>query len=365
MKKFFGISFLFFVAITAIFSGCANEDEKLYHSAISKVDTGGIYLNYNNHTDLVATWNALCLKMMANPDISPEIPAKIKAFILGFNLKNMRASACSIKNMGNDIFRIRHALLMSSQVNSAKRNTQYRLLKQLPEDTILAVGGKFNAQWCWHMFGRIVKFSEDPKLSAIYKIAEGVLAEDAYAGLLDSIAGEYQMIVCGKNIASPDWYISLPDKNGKFSSVLKAFLPFENNEYKLPATNVTDTCEITPVIRIEKRKIVIADSDKTFKHIADTKYDNSIFSTPKFQRFAKGIPDKGIFYMIANVDGKIISDDLLPENVNIMTPKRDYTLVYNLTRDFDAYCGSALTDIPVSKIISTCGILLLSPMMLL
>ena len=365
MKKIFWKICLPMIAALLLLPGCANEDEKLYHSAISKVDTGGIFLNYNNHTDLVATWDAICQKMASDPDFPPEIPAKIRAFILGFHLQNVRATACSIKNAGDNVFRVRHTMLMSSQVNSAKRNINYHLVEKLPPDTILALGGKLNAKWCWYMFGRIVKFSDDKKLKQTHNFVDAILDEPAFAGVLDSVNGEYQIILCGQDVENPNFFISLPDKKGKLATMLRAFLPFKNDEYQIEKANLFGDQQVSPKIRIEEKRIVIIDSDETYKRVTDTKKGNNFFSTEKLQRFKSGNPQRGIFYLVANVNEKNLNGLLTEGNVALVKPKRDYVLLYNMNRDFDAYCGTALTDAPVSKIISSCGILLLSPMMLL
>ena len=365
MKNLFEKIWLPLIAAVLLLPGCANEEEKLYHSAISKVDTGGIFLNYNNHTDLVATCDAICRRMAATSDFPPEIPAKIRAFVIGFHLKNVRATACSIKDIGNNIFRIRHTMLMSSQVNSAKRNTSYRLMEKLPKDTVLAVGGKLNAKWCWLMFGRIVKFSNDKDLKQIYNIGESLLDQPAFEGLLESVSGEYQIILCGKNLDQPNFFVSLPDRQGKLAALLRSFLKFENDECQMAQEKFFGDREIAPKIRIEEKRIVITDSAQTDKHIADTNSGNNFFTVEKLRRFKDGKFPKGIFYFVININEKTLQGVSIDKLDHIITPKRDYTLLYNLSRDFDSYCGTALTDAPVSKIISTCGILLLSPMMLL
>lgn len=346
----YGIIIVVIAALLVVASGVKTEEEKLYHSAISKVDKGGCFLRYSSHTELVPAWQVLCGKLADLDVLTPQQIGRIRGVMQMLQLSRLQAVAASIKQDRNHNYRLRQAILLSTQVNPDNRNIDYASVQALPDSIIFAAGGKLNAAWCWMLISRLINSAHDPQLRAFYtllpKLFQQCFRQDFYT-VLDSIKGEYLLAVFGTDPQHAGMALILPDSDGKLGEIAAAKLGTANE--KLPRwENMPD--DFAPVIRAIPGKLIFASSEDALRKIHNRSRRRHLSELPGWEKLAGDLPGNGVFYCLMKYE----SDwrPFVAPKWRRALPRRDYHLVYNLRREYDAYAGLAITDLPMPKLMN-------------
>ncbi len=344
----YGVIVVIFAAVLIVLSGRKTEEEKLFQSAISKVDKGGTFLRYSNQTELVSAWQSLCDRLTALGVVSPAKRERIRTALRVLRIPRIRATAASVKTDRNGNYRLRQAVLLSSLVNPDNRNIRYRSIQTIPENTIFSAGGKINADWCWMLFSRLATESGSARLqffrNEVPKIFTALCKQD-FDAFLKSLKGEYWLTVFGDVPQNVHAVLILPDVDGKLAQLFAEQLKLENY---LPDKDEINGYE--PVIRTKPGKIIFASSDAALAQLRDYPRRKHFSGIPGWEKLARDLPVSGVFYFMAKFDHSWNAN--LPKEWGTFLPNRSYHLIGNLRREYDAYTGFTVTDLPVPKMMN-------------
>lgn len=357
------------VFLTVVFCGCSSEEEKLFESAISKVDKGGTHLSYTNQQQLIPALASICKKAEVLFGTDSETRT-LRGIVNALHIQNICATASSVKQDANGNYRLRGAMLLKNRINPSKRNIRYASRQAIPADAIFASGGKMNAFWCWMIFTRFAKASGNPEINAfcttlpgLFQIKTGV----PFADMLKSLDGEFLLTVCGPDINNAGAVLILPDKDKKIAQLLHKNLggKIKNGTWTKSTPMTFASQSITPHIRILKNSVIISSSKEAFLNIRKKSATPRLLNMPEIQKLTSEIPDDGILYFFCKLD-KVLPGSAGNEYSQTLLPSKPYMIFGNIRRDFDAYSAFAVTNAPVPKLMAakTAAYMLFSQLML-
>ncbi|MBE6362793.1 MAG: DUF1559 domain-containing protein [Lentisphaerae bacterium] len=297
-KKFLSLFVGFAAVLTAVAGNSAD-----FKAALAKVDKGGEYLAVSSSLDAAQNWVKFLSALPPDKtNIGGVLGARLqKAF--GTLLVKAQASSSIEAAPGCWVFK--------NYQYTGKENMHlpslFQLLDipdkkldfaQLPADTVFAISGEVNIAGIYKLLYDEFTSKEDMFKTFFQQIP--VLAKQRGIELdtmLDSISGNWKLLIAGTNPGDLLVNIEIPDKNG-------ALAAFIRKELNLPANAKEGVLPLffMPVRTTFAGSKVILSTPPTNRKIKTT-----LAETPDFANYIANIGDSGIGYSLINITPQLIA----------------------------------------------------------
>lgn len=272
-----------------------------FKQATGHVDFGGESLTYNNISGLMAKLNSglpdICSALSGDEKTSARSRDLLNLLIKLWDLKSFRAVATSSLQAAPDVFVYKQALIVAPESNSIllSLNEKNHPLdwQNLPADTRLAVSTALDIPRTWERIKLELAASGNPDMQAHMMAIEMLKSQGIDLDeLLNSVRGNFSLLVTGDTINAWNIKISIPDIKGNISAQLKNDFPPApgSNFFEMPAAG---------------RRFRLIYSDKAVVIVSDPKLlappAQKLGSLPKFREYAKYLPADGCGYYIIDI----------------------------------------------------------------
>lgn len=330
MKKFSAVVLAAIFTGTAIFAAPVNAKAQ-FDAAVSQVDMGGEMLYYQNTQGIQKLFDKIIPQVLQaalkDQPMAPMIIQSNSVLLQLINLQAIRAFAVSSREINENLYQLKAFTLLDRQAKSllidpAVKNYPIRW-QDLPADTIVAVKGNIDLAYIWQLINFQMQNSPDPAtkalLSQIIMLAQTSGIDGA--ALLGSINGEFQLLITGSDLKNPEFMLSIPDKNGLLTNMVKSFCPPENNS-GMAVCNLAEGIDLQVIYT--QGSIILASSEALLKKPAKT-----LSSLPDFQKLNYQLPKNGNAVAVINISGELLRNisgavkNILPETAavnDLLTP---------------------------------------------
>lgn len=282
-------------------------DQKLFRETIKNVDSGGSYLNYQNHRsvkqflDQAPTLIATMLHSVIPYQESYEV---CRILFKVINAQAMQATAISIAHPQADQTVIKSTVYLGDNFNSpgihrlfGTDNALSCNFDKLPNDT------RIYTTFTIRLGDMAKQLEEEMRNSTVPKIRELPAKLAASAGidiarLAATFNGKVTLIVCGTNLRNGAALLYLPDANGSLTQLLKAQLPQPdaNGVVYFRKLEIPEYPTFKPFIMYREGGVIFSTGNR------------AINSKGAFAKFKQLVPAKADSYFLCDLDETAINE---------------------------------------------------------
>jgi|GEM_PF-5645920 hypothetical protein len=363
MKKFMG----WIPAVLALLALNlhAQLDEEVFKATMKEVDSGGIYLNYVNQTGIGQNLNRAIDGVMqsgilqgTSDDQNAQILSAVKLALRLISLESYKAQATSgvteKAQAGDSMYFYKSFLYTGSEPQGLafdlvpRRNQPFAMLKDIPYNTRLAVGGHITPDAAWQKIALELSREPNPQFKNFPAFFEALFEQQTQvklSELLKSIEGEYTILITSSGTPNEPVFrlmAAVTDKDGMLGKLLKAKLPpnFQRaGDSVIQFPPLPDAPGwIEPKLLIENGKITLVSHPDVLAEIKTAETTGLLKSSADF---AKGIPQEGLGYLYLDINQSIIDilaavsgEDTIKQLLTIITPPRLYAVTSKLDNGY-------------------------------
>ncbi len=304
-RKFFCAAIAVF-ALTFILSA-GDPARAKFNATVSQVDTGGEMLYYQDNQPAARFFNntlpAIFRLIFADEPFEATANNAVASVVRLINAGAFQAFAHSSIQVAPETFVYKGFTLTDMKAKSIFIDPSLANhplnLTALPADTRLAFKCKVNFGHVFDMVYAELKASSDPKFQEIAAAIE----QFKQAGfdirqMCASVDGDIEILVTGTTLADAGIRVSIPDKNGSISLILKRMIPPADGD--IVARIPSPIGEI--IVLYQDGKITASNQSRLLKAPEAT-----LAQSDGFQKLFKYVPDNGFGYFLLDIPNEVIT----------------------------------------------------------
>ncbi len=353
----------------------SDSDKALFDATIKRVDSGGIYLNYLNQTGMEKTVKSIVSSILSSQAVSSEMApeqtqlmaaaANLGLRLVGLENYKAQATSCIAENGKPDappMYLYKCFLYTGSDPSGmlfdiyTRKNQPFTMLKDLPTNTRLAIGGHITPEAAWNKI--VLEFGQetDPQLknfpntiTAMFEQQNQVKLPD----LLKSIGGEYSLLITSSVTPQGPVFmlrVVVNDKDGVLAALIKAKLPpsfqrISENIITFPV-NPGFPHWLAPQFILGDGKVTLVSHTAILEEIKLAQ-NAGLAQAPS--SLLEGFPQEGLGYMYIDINQELINmlgiftrgNAQLGQLLSQITPPKLYAVA---TREEDGYLSRYRTN---------------------
>lgn len=353
----------------------SDSDKALFDATIKRVDSGGIYLNYLNQTGMAKTVKSIVDTILSSQAVASEMdPEQVQLMtaaadltirLIGLENYKAQATSCITENGTPDappMYLYKCFLYTGSDPSGmlfdiyTRKNQPFTMLKDLPTNTRLAIGGHITPEAAWNKI--MLEFGQEtnPQLKnfpntimAAFEQRNQVKLPD----LLKSIGGEYSILVTSSATPQGPMFllrVIVNDKDGVLTALLKAKLPpsfqrLSENIITFPA-NPGFPQWIAPQFLLGDGKVTLVSHPAILEEIKLAQ-NAGLVQAPS--SLLQGFPQEGLGYMYVDINQDLMNmlnvftrgNEQMAQLLARIAPPRLYAVG---TREEDGYLSRYRTN---------------------
>lgn len=304
MKKFFPCMIAAFFALIV---SAETPAQAKFNATVSQVDVGGEMLQYQDNRPATEFFNntlpAIFRVIFANEPFAPTANNAVESVVRLLNIGAFKAFAQSSVQVAPDtyvykIFTLTDMKAKSILIDPSMTNAPVDLTI-LPADTRIAFKTRVNFGHIFDMVYAELKNSTDPRFQ---EIAAGIdqFKQSGFdlRQMCASVDGDIEILVTGTTLADAGIKVSIPDKNGSISLILKRMIP--------PADGDIDARIPSPIGEIivlyQDGRITATNQPRLLEAPAAT-----LASVAGYSNLLKYIPADGCGYFLLDIPQEVIA----------------------------------------------------------